>query len=231
MPATLLQLRTAVRANLDETVERFWLETQLNIWINAGCRDIARRSETIQNFNTTINVSPLAFKLALPSDVLRVHRVEYQPTGQTQIYTLQASTDQEMDQVWGINQTQTGIYPQFYTIWGIPGGAGTAQFLIKLYPLPSQSGILNLYYYGTPTTMVADGDTAQIPEGWQDLLPLYCEYEARRKDRDPLWSDVKAIYEEKVTQLVDTTRQWHDQASTVSVGMSNVPSWLYSFDA
>ena len=219
-----------VRPVLDEATARFWTDAQLNIWINAGCRDIARRAEMIKNFNTSISPTVGTPKYPLPTDVLRVHRVEFQPTGQTQIYTLMASTDQEMDQVWGINQNQQGIYPQYYTLWGYPGGTGAAQLQIKLYPVPSQTGTLNVYYYGVPTPMVADTDPAQIPEGWQDLLVMYCEYEARRKDRDPLWQDVKQMYDEKVGEMIATTRELHDQASSVTVGMNNVPSWLYSFD-
>lgn len=228
--STLLELRTAVRAVLDEVSARFWPDSQLNIWINGGCRDIARKAEVIQQFNTSISAVAGTAKYPLPTDVIRVHRVEFVPTGQNQIYTLMASTDQEMDQVWGINQNQQGIYPQYFTIWGYPGGAGAAALTLKLYPVPSQPGTLNVYYYSVPTTLVADTDVATIPTGWQDIVAMYCEYNARRKDRDPTWQDVKKMYDDKIEELVESSRQWHDQAGSVSVGMSNVPSWLYSFD-
>lgn len=228
--ATLTTLLSRVRSNINETTARFFTDAELTTWLNNGCKDIARRAEVIQHFDTTVSAIAGTNKYALPTDVIRVHRVEFMPTGQTQIYPLQASTQQELDQVFGTNQAQQGTTPLYYAIWGYPGGVGAAALTMQVYPVPATSGTFNIFYYAVPVDMVGGTDVAQIPAGWEELLVLYCEYNARRKDKQQDWEDAKKIYEEKVQEMVDVTRQWHDQASSVSVGNTMVPSWLYSFD-
>jgi hypothetical protein len=230
MPTTLTTLIAATRSILNETTTRFFSDAEITTWLNDGCRDIARRAEVIQQFNTSVAAVAAQAKYALPTDIIRVHRVEYVPTGQTQTYTLMASTEQELDQVFGINQDQQGVYPQYYAIWGYPGGTGAAALKMRVYPVPAIAGTFNIFYYAVPAAMVNGSDVAIIPEGWQDLLVLYAEYAARRKDQRPDWSDAKQLYDEKIEELIEVTRKWHDQAGSVSVGGNNVPSWLYSFD-
>src|SRR2546430_4771130 len=40
-----------------------------------------------------------------------------------------------------------------------------------------------------------------LSEGWSDLIVLYCEYMALRKDRDPRWQDSKKRSEEHTSEL------------------------------
>ena len=230
MSVTLTTLISRVRSNVNESTSRFWSDAEITTWLNDGCKDIARRTETIQHFDTTVTAVVGTAKYALPSDVIRVHRVEYTPTGQTQIYMLQASTEQELDQVFGINQAQQGAYPLYYAIWGYPGGSGAAALMMRVYPVPSQGGTFNIFYYAVPPDMVTGTDVATIPTGWEDMLVQYCEAEAKRKDQRPDWAEAKKLYEEKIQDMVDVTRKWHDQAGSVSVGSYAVPSWLYNFD-
>lgn len=228
MSATLSDILADVRSRLDETTVRFWLDSELTRWINEGLRDISRRAEVLLSYNTNIPALPNCAKYVLPNDVLRVHRVEFIPSGSNQsTYTLQASTYQEMDNVWGIRQSVQRSYPSYYVLWGVAGPIGIT---MQLYPVPSQAGTINLYYYRLPKTLVATTDVAEIPEGWQDLVALYCEYLAMRKDRDPRWQESKQLYEESLIAMINVTRQLHDQARSVTVGTMNVPNWLYEFD-
>lgn len=224
MPVTLVNIRTDVRARLDEAgTGRFWLDSELNQWINAGVRDVARKSETIQSFNTTINAVPNQAKYSLPQDVIRVNRIEYVPTGTNQNYPIQPSTYQEMDQIWGINQlSQTMSYPYNYVLWGFP-----PNLVVQFYPVPASAGVFNLFYYRVPHLLVNDTDIVEIPEGWDDLVSLYCEFTAKRKDKDQTWQDAKQLYDEGIIDLIERTRQWHDQARTITVGYNAVPEWLY----
>lgn len=225
MTATLSDLLTDTRARLDETTQRFWLDTQLTTWINEALRDIARRTETILSFNTTVTAIAGTNKYALPSDVIRVHRVEFVPTGQTLIYPLEPRTYGEMDQVWGIQQSRQQSYPSYFVLWGF-----SPNITMQVWPVPSQGGNFNVYYYRLPVTLANPADIAEIPEGWQDLVPLYVESVAKRKDRDDSWKDAKSVYEDTITHMIDVTRQLHDQSQIFTRMTGAVPSWLYEFD-
>jgi hypothetical protein len=223
MPVNLAFLISDVRSRLDEVTPRFWQDTELTNWINEGLRDISRRTETIQSFWQAINTSPNIAKYPLPPDVIRIHRLEFVPAGTNVTYPIQASTYQEMDQVWGINQqSQTMSYPYNYVLWGFP-----PNLMMQLYPVPAQSGTLNLFYYRLPALLINPTDIAEIPEGWHDLIAIYCEVVARRKDKDDQWKDTKQIYDERLNQMYENTRQWHDQARAMTIGYNAVPEWLY----
>lgn len=225
MTSQLSDIRTDVRSRLDEPTARMWSDAELNRWINEGLRDLARRTETLLSYYTNIPLIANVAKYAMPADVIRVHRLEFVPTGSNQTYPIQLSTYQEMDQVWGVSQQIQRSYPYYAVMWGF-----APNIVIQFYPVPSQGGGLNLYYYRLPKTLVADTDIAEVPEGWQDLVSLYCEYVSLRKDRDARWTDAKQLYEQSLDNMVNVTRQLHDSARTITVGTSAVPAWLYEFE-
>lgn len=225
--ATLTSLITQVRSNVDEAAARYWSDAEITQWLNDGVKDIGRRTEAIQSFSTSISVVAGTATYNLPADLIRLHRIEFDPTGSTQIYPVKITTFEEIDSVWGINQASQASYPSYAVIWGYPGGAAT--LTIQLFPVPSQPGNLKLYYYRVPVLMVNGSDTPEIPGGWDDILVHYAEYRAKRKAKDPTWQEAKQLYEEEVVRLIDVTTYYHDNANTITVGSSFVPSWLYSF--
>lgn len=229
--ATLTTALADLRSRLEESSARYWTDSELTTWLNEGQRVIARRAETIQSFNTSISAVVGQQKYSMPTDMIRVHRVEFVPTGQTQIYPLKPSTDDEMESIVGINPLMQSSYPSFFTFWGMPGGTGTAAMQMKVYPVPAQTGTFYVYYYREPVAVVNPGDSFEIPAGWDDLLPLYAESIALLKDRDDRWKDVRQLFETEMNYLVDVTRQWHDQQRVMQMptGVST-PAWLYTFE-
>jgi hypothetical protein len=241
MPTTLQDCINRVRSNLEEPSARFWTDTELTNWINDGCRDLARRTEDLLTFDQGIiipsNTGNLEgpTKFPLPPDLIRIHRVEFTPIGigSQQIYYLQASTYQEMDQYWGVTQATPSSFPIYYVLWGTPGMSGRNQQTIQLYPNCSQAGNLNIFYYRLPrrfTDPLADSSQYGLPleivEGWDDAVVMFCTVRAAVKDRDPVWKDLKAEYEELVQQMVDVTRQFHDQGRAFQHSTTAVPQWL-----
>lgn len=224
MSVTLSNVRDRVRVAVEESSARFWQNTDLNSWINDALRDIARRAEVIQSFNTSVTIVAGTNKYNLPTNVIRVHRVEFDPSGSSSIYPLEASTYQQMDAMWGVNQSSGGN-PRFYVLWGMP-----PNLQIQLYPVPSVAGSLNLFYYRLPAAASLDADVLEVPEGWDDAIVDYCEAQAKRRDHDQTWTEAMGLYEAKVQRLIDVTRQWHDQANAIQVGSRYVPNWLYAFD-
>lgn len=225
MTSTLTNLLADVRDRLDETTASFWSDAGLTRWINEALSDIAKRSETLLSKGTVPAVASTA-TYNLPTDAVRLHLVEYVPSGSTQTYPVKVATRQSMENVWGLNQSQVGSYPMFYVPWGF-----VPNLQMQVYPVPSAAGTFNIWYYKLPTTLVNGGDVAQIPEGWQDLIPLYVEAIAKRKDHDPTWSEAMEMYETRLRTMSEQLRHLHDQQEYITATSGvGVPAWLYSFD-
>lgn len=255
MTMTLMEAIYKVRSALDEPAEpslpnvsvnvfpKMYTDTELTEWINDGLRDVSRRAEDlVTNAQASIPIPAAVinqFTGAVPTfplqtDVIRLTRVEFVPVQQTnQIYRVEPSTQNEMDQIWGTYQQNTSTYPRWYVLLGYPGGTGPNLFQIQLYPCSSQSGNLNVYYYRLPVYIldpVANPSqynvTLDIIVGWEDVVVDFAVYNAFKKQRNPDWAQRKAEYEEKVAQMIDVTRKFHDQQSYVSYGTNMLPSWL-----
>lgn len=259
MPIPLIDAIRRVRSNLDESaspsfnefnlvnpipspVARFFTDTEITDWLNDGLRDIARRAEILFTTDSTIQVpaftpsslSPGPPVYNLLDDVIRLYRVEFVPVQQTnQIYRVEPSTQNEMDQIWGTYQQNTSTYPRWYITQGYPGGTGRNNFVLQLYPAPSQPGTLNCYYYRQPIRL---GDpisnpgnyniTLDLIEGWDDVPITFATMRALQKQRSQQWQDYKKDYEEMIAQMMDVTRRFHDQQSYISYGTNMLPSWL-----
>lgn len=221
---------TDTRNQLDESNadSRYWGDPELLQYINDGVRDIARRTEGILTFNATLNAIPGQAKYNLPPDVIRVHRCEYVPTNSTLTYPINASTYDELDQIWGINQLVQNSFPSNYCCWGTPGN-----MTIQFYPVPAATGTINLFYYAMPVDLKTDGTDANtflnVPTGWEDLLVKYACARALLKMRDQNWQVFQQLYESDLQYMLDVTRQAHDNGRYVQTQTGSVPQWLYAF--
>jgi hypothetical protein len=229
MPVTLSEYIRRSRSVLDEPSARFWTDAELTDWINDGARDLARRAEDLLTYDQTINVSANIASYPLPVDVIRIHRAEFVPVNSTQTYPIRASSQDEMDQIWGTYQQNPASYPSWFVTKGYPGGSGSSSFQIQFYPVPSQPGTINLYYYKMPKRL-ASTDTAltiDLPEGWDDLIITYVEWRGLRKTHDARWQDAYKLYTEQIDYLLNTTRFFHDQQQVISTASRMmVPQWL-----
>lgn len=225
MTTTLGTIRAQIRSDLDEATARYWTDAELNTWINEAAKDIAKRSETLLTKHTATSVVAGTNTYTLPTDVVRINGIEYVETGSTQVQPLHPATRPQMETIWGLNQGQLGT-PQFYIPWGF-----SPSMTVQLFPVPSIGGTLNIYYYRLPALAVSDGNSVEVPQGWEDLIVHYVEYRAKRKDRDPTWQEAKALYEEGLRSMSEQLRHLHDQQQfiTTSSGVG-VPRWLYEFD-
>lgn len=221
--ATLLQIRTKVRERLNEPSARFFSDVQLTNWINEGAGDIARRTETLLT-SGTVSLIANQQQYAAPVDVQRIHRMEAEMTGDTRVHVLEYRDFNNMDEVWWARQKDTvGHHPYYYTLWGFP-----PSLTITVYPTPDTNGTLRIFYYKTPTVAVADGDTIQVPGGWEDLVVDYAEFHALRTARDGRWQEAKQLYEQKVMDMFERTRRWTDGPGLVTShdAHHSYPDWL-----
>lgn len=225
MPVTAQTLIVDIRSRLDEISARFWTDQELLAWANEGVRDVSRRTETYELFTQNIMAVSGQARVPMPTDCLRIHRVEYQPTTSStmpQVYPMELATQYELDQRWGSWQTQQRSYPGYACFWGRP-----PNLVMQVWPVPSQGGNYNLFYYGLPAPMASMTDIALVSEGWWDLVEDYCTSRALMKDRDPRWKDYKGAYEEGVANLVDVSRKHHDQGGVIIRGSGGGPLFPY----
>lgn len=227
--ATLQDALTRTRDLIDEPTAVFWTDDQLTVYINDGTRDVARKAEDIISFNTSVSAVAGTYLYALPTDTLRIHRVEFVPTGQTQVYPLQASTYDEMDAIWGVNQAIQSSYPGWFCLRGTPGGTQSGsvdtRMVMQVYPVPATSGTFNLFVYRQPYQFLAPSTNPgeltkvmEVPGGWEDLPVMYAAYKAQIKNRDERWKEFRQTYQEDLEYLIQVSRQLHDQSGRFSTG-------------
>lgn len=222
------------RSVLDEPSARFWTNAELTNWINDAARDLARKSEGLLVFDASMQIFANVATYNLELDVIRVHRMEFVPTQSNQTYPVRASSQDEMDQIWGTYQANPASYPSWFVTKGYPGGSGSSVFQVQFYPVPSQAGTMNIYYYKMPARMGnPDVDSTQLvrtidlPEGWDDLIIMYVEWRGLRKTKDPSWQEAYQLYNDQLDYLLNVTRYFHDQQQSISTASRiMVPQWL-----
>src|SRR5579863_9086026 len=94
---TLFDVLRRVRSQIGEKTPHYYADYELTDWVNDACRDQSRRAEDLQDFSQSISAIAAQAKYPMPIDVLRVHRVEFVPTGSTLTYPVYHSTYEEMD--------------------------------------------------------------------------------------------------------------------------------------
>lgn len=226
MADTLATVRGRVRVRIDEPSARFWQDGDLNQWINEAARDIARRTETLEDV-ALINSVGGTQQYTLTSSTLRVYRVEWCRDGDS-VGTIRMPLEYKdfgsMDSVWWTAQSTSRGDPFWYTLWGFP-----PSLALKVYPTPdvTVTGAFKVYYYRVPAAASGDSDPVEVAEGWKDLIDDYCEFSALRKDGDPRWQDAKQLYEQKIELMLESTRRWTDQSDSVQGSQGFIPRWLW----
>lgn len=225
MTKTQGALITSIRDRLDETIPTFWSDAQICRWINEALLDVARRTETIQD-RDDVSVSAGTREYSLPTDCLRVYRVEFRATGASEAYPLEFRQFNAMDAIWGTSQEITTGMPVLYTIWGY-----SPSNKIVLYPVPAVAGSIKVFNYRLPAELATNGSaastTVEIPNGWESLIVDYAEYSALRRDRDPRWQEAKQLYEQHLQELWELSRTWSDQGNVITPEAGiGIPAWL-----
>ena len=208
---TQSQLLLDIRSRIDEPSTQFYSDTELRRWINQGVRDIARRTESVQavaNIPLVVGVQ----QYTAPSDTNRIYRVEY-ITAANQSHVLDYRDYNNSDSVWWTTQLTAQSTPAMWTAWGYPPA-----LKLVLYPIPSETSTLRIFYYQVPADLPIDGSTpnasVSLPAGREELVVDFAEYMALRKARDGRWQEAKALFDEKVQNMIDQTRRWTDQAGS-----------------
>lgn len=248
MPIQLQDAIRRVRSLLEEpcapttpsstAVPRMYSDTEITDWVNDGLRDLARRAEFLFTADSSITINAYGETPNQPvptypllNDVWRIYRVEFQVAGDSsQIYPLEASNQNYMDNIWNIDQISSMSYPQYWMTRGYPGGTGRNKFVIQIFPQSSQAGNLNVFYYRQPVRLsdpVANPTvydvTLDCQEGWDDMIVDYAYMKGLIKARDPQWQVAQQMYEAKMVNVIDTTRRYNDQPQFMQYDFQPMP--------
>lgn len=229
---TLATARTEVRDLIDEASAQFWTDAQINTWLNQGVQDIARRALCLRQL-TPVPVTANTQNYAAPADIYELYRVEFVPSTGSFIYPLTFMGYQEADQAWGTYQSFPAAWPEIFTLWHNPGPSGQvggSALQIRLFPVPAQAGVLNVFYYRQVVVAVADSDQLDTLPGWEDLVVEFAVYKAKRKDKEKDWQDAYNFYEQRLNDMISVSGTFQDQAGTFSTGQSSWPPWAMGGD-
>lgn len=216
MAVTLAEARGFVRDRLNEPTAVFWTDAQLNTWINAGCLRIRRAVEDARSIDT-YTVSAGQQDIVLNAWTGRMNLVEFDPSDDNiNKYTLEFKGPNEMTDIWGTYKTQPGSWPTWFTTWGNPGGTVSSssngkELTISLFPVPTQSGTLNVWYYRQAVTATSDSDNIDMNDSWEDVVYDYAVYQAFKADGQmDRAQEAKQEFTTGMADLVDKSRTYTD---------------------
>ena len=224
MATTVTTAVESLRERLDETTAAQWTDQSLRRWLNEAIRDIARRTRHYWDTDTIAVVASTG-EYTVSADVLHVHHVYFQPTGESRQIPLEPRAFEAMDSVWLDRQDADGGYPYVYTLFG-----HAPTLTLKLFPVPSLTGTLTLHVARLPAAIdIASGSgNIDVPDGWLELAYDYAEYMALRKDRDPRWQESYQMYEKRVQEMIEMGSYNTAPNEFVWSGSGVLPSWLVS---
>jgi len=159
---TLTNLRTRVRYILNEPTENFWLDVELNRWLNDAQRDIAIKSTCIRNIDSTTTTAAQRY---VTYNGYKVLYVEYNSIGLPKIHPTQI----------GRAQTDATGAPAY---WFESNGR------VYFDPIPDNTYTVYLYVIDYPAAELSDGaPTPTIPNHFRPLMTLYTLSKAYEKDK------------------------------------------------
>lgn len=150
MALTLTQLRTEVRAILNEATAAFYTDAQIDFWLQHGARDISLKTRCFES-QATITVVASTLSYAQPTDCFHVFSVFNAATGL-------ALTKIAPNKMGHITETATAAIPLYWFHFNE---------LIYLTPLASGGSTLTVLYAQTTETVT------DIPDQFRWMLIDY----------------------------------------------------------
>lgn len=218
---SLSMLRNRLRLRLGDVSGRGWPDVELNTYLNEGARDVTRKAETNMTSDTVAVLSGTGLVTGLPDNILRIYRAEWQTSDGRRV-PLEYRDINNMDAIWWDSQNRTQSQPAFFCTQGYP-----PVLKVQLYPVPSESGTLRVFFYALAPEATVDSDLIEVPDGWDDCIIDYAEYRAFRRDGDQRWTTALATYEGNLAAMIERTRRYVEATGMIQQDNPTVPVWLY----
>lgn len=194
------EMRARVRYLIDEPTETFWLDVELDTYIDAAYnyyyQDLLNANyDGIEAAPTNLNIVSGTSTVALPSDFAKARMLER--VFSTQTVPLRYVERQEEANI--ITPMDSSYY---LPIWSIIGSN------INLEPTPPSSWAngLKLWYFPIPTPMTADAHTPDsgFRAMWHDLIPLRAAVMAKEGKEEADASGILKILQPLETMFHET---------------------------
>lgn len=135
-------------------------------WINDGMREAASDNNLLQ-ITATIATIPGTVEYSLPTDILKLHSIQYDDT-EVPLVTLDEAQNR------GYINSDPG-FPVAAWVW-----AGK----IRLFPVPNTSKSLKVSYTRSPVEITVGTDTPELPLMYHMRLVDYCLAQVAQQDDD-----------------------------------------------
>lgn len=177
MAQTLLQVRTSVRAHIDEPTANYWTDAELNGLIDSRQRSLWRKILALKKdywlTTATLTVSSGTFTYTggdgsgMPTDIWRVESIRTLTSGYQGLLWTPADANSDIF-LAGLNTDfpVSSPYQILYAMRNIT--------TLAISPIPQQAMSALINYIQQPTVMSSDTDTFLIPDTFVD----YVEYGA-----------------------------------------------------
>jgi hypothetical protein len=222
---TLAQVRAKVRAHIDEPVEAYWTDSELNGLISDSELELWTK---ITELRVDYFLSPTGFDLTLiPGTYRYTAAANGIPTDIWRIVAIQTITPGYQDLTWAPGNPTTrewvdGLrsdvvlynpYRMYYALRAID--------TIDVSPLPQNNVTAQVDYIQQPTPMVNDTDTFLLPDAFMDFVHYNAAALALMKGPvgDSVgWAAKAADAQKRILTLLDTPRS--DQGPDTVIGFS-----------
>lgn len=178
---TLTEVRTAIRRNVRDTASssslQRYTDAMLTAIVNEGQRDVVNNTWCLTKSQNVTVTAASDVSSALSTDVIKVYRVlaDGLPLPETTFAQLDADTDFTQ---W--NDDSDSIIQYYIFDRNRYSGTTNTIPLITVFPRPTGTTPLIVYYYAQPTDLSADADIPFNSQSWlnsyDDLLVWYGTY-------------------------------------------------------
>ncbi len=219
---TLLSIRTDVRRRADMVNSNFIDDATLNGWINKSVKTlvdiiVSKYGEDYYSSTYTFTTTTNTDLYNLPPDFYKLLGIEAKLSGNDWIELLRLNFRNR--NIYNYSPFYAGYidYPK-YKLQG-------SQILLR--PVPQAGMEVRIWYVNVPGTLVADGDTFDFINGWDDFVA--CDVAIRCLN--PEESDVSALMAQKaeITERILRTATFRDAGQPARVtkvmGRRNLYGW------
>lgn len=184
---TLSQLRSAIREKGDYPVSLSMTDVRVDAWINEAIAELVRVVGSAYEgyYDTTATVATVAGTptVNLPADFLKLRAIDRQIDSAGEYFVpLQRLTQRDTYNYGGRGT------PRGYILSG-----GTAPGTVKLYPIPDAVYTIRFTYEPLFEQLVADGDTFDFRNGWEDFVHHAALLRMDAREEKPLGERMQLI--------------------------------------
>lgn len=196
---TLLQMRQLVWQWTDDPNGGYFDSTFVDGALNRGCRETQKKlimaGDLYYVKMPPVETQTVANQASyvLPDDFLVLNRLVYVISG--------SGTNEEINSLGFITLNQQDLIGTSTT--GTPVAFNIQKNRLTLYPIPNQVRTLRMWYSYLIADMVADSDTPDVPEDYQEYACILAAMECFIKDDRPATNILtkKSYYEELFKQM------------------------------